>query len=65
MNKESRLHTIAKIFQRVLPKHMEPVVLMRVVYCDICSNEDRGSKDELIRRGWSFGKGQTFCPRHD
>lgn len=31
-------------------------------FCDCCDNQSTGTKSELTRRGWGFGKGSEFCP---
>ena len=30
-------------------------------FCDCCDNQSTGTKDELKRRGWTFGNGSEFC----
>lgn len=41
----------------------EPMI--STAMCDICGNEETGTMAQLERCGWSFGRGQEFCPEHD
>ncbi len=33
-------------------------------YCDLCSQEAHGTRQELQARGWGLHFSQQFCPTH-
>jgi hypothetical protein len=33
-------------------------------FCDICGNQERGTKDFLEHNDWEFPRGKEICPKH-
>jgi hypothetical protein len=33
-------------------------------FCDICSNQEVGTKSYLESRNWEFPREKEFCPKH-